>query len=82
MTLVAPDEKIDWFRIIIDLERSGYSLRAVSAAIDTPHSTILGWKQGSAPAFEAGDRLIDLWETVLRKSRDSVHKVNRYSHLA
>lgn len=82
MALAAPDEKIDWFRVIVDLERSGYSFSSIGAAIGSPRSTIIGWKQGSSPAFEAGDLLIGLWESVLCKSRDSVHTVKRNSFLA
>lgn len=82
MTLVAPDEKIDWFRVIVDLERSGYSYASIGAAIGAARSTVIGWKQGSSPTFESGDLLIELWMSVLRKSRDSVHTVKRNSFLA
>lgn len=80
--LLDRDEKIDWFRVIIDLERSGYSFTSIATVTGAARSTIIGWKQGSTPRFEDGLRLIDLWEAVTKKSRETVHTVKRYSHLA
>jgi hypothetical protein len=82
MTLIGPDDKIDWFRVIIDLERSGYTISSVGVAINRPKSTILRWKQGSSLRYEDAVRLLDLWADVCNKSQDCVHTVNRYSHLA
>lgn len=76
------DEKIDWFRIVVDLERKGYSHIAIAAAIDVSKSTMQGWKQGATPRWEEGERLIELWVAVTTNGRETVHRVKRYSHLA
>jgi hypothetical protein len=75
-------ERVDWFRIIVDLERHGYRHADMSAAIDVAKSTLVGWKAGSRPAYDEGERLVLLWCMVMRNGRDSVPKVDRYSHRA
>jgi hypothetical protein len=76
------DEKVDWFRVIVDLERQGYGATLVALSIATPKTTLLGWKQGSRPRFEEGDRLIALWCRVTGNGRETVPKVSRYSYRA
>lgn len=76
------DVKIDWFRLIVDLDYHGYGPTTVSLSIDVAKTTLLGWKQGSRPRYEEGDRLIDLWVRVTGNGRETVPRVNRYSHRA
>lgn len=77
-----PDEKIDWFRIITDLERSGYSHFSISVVVNVGKRTVGGWKNGATPRWEEGEQLLSLWETVTKKGRETAHKVNRYSYRA
>lgn len=79
---LAPDEKIDWFRLIVELERVGYSHLSIAAAVGVAKRTVGGWKQGSSPRFEEGERLIDLWCQVTANGRETAHRVKRHSHLA
>lgn len=79
---VAPDEKIDWFSLFVDLGENGYSLRAISAAVMVPVPTLHGWKQGASPKYEEGERFIDLWLAVTGNVRESVRTVKRHSYLA
>lgn len=80
---IGRDEKIDWFRIIVELCHShSYTHSTIAAAVGAPKSTVQGWKQGSTPKYEDGERLIALWAQVTRNGRESVHRVKRYSHLA
>ncbi len=77
------DEKIDWFRIIVELCGSyGYTHSTIAAAVGSPKSTVQGWKQGATPKFEEGERLIDLWCQVTANGRETVHRVKRHSYLA
>ncbi len=80
--LISQDERIDWFRIIIDLERSSYPHASIAAAVGVSKRTVGGWKDGSTPRFEDGVRLIDLWSNVTGKGQESAHKVGKYSHQA
>lgn len=75
-------ERVDWFRIVVDLERSGYRHSDMAAAVGVAKSTLVGWKAGSRPAYDEGDRLVMLWCSVTRNGRDSVPKVDRYSYRA
>jgi len=81
--LVQPDEKVDWFRVIIDLCRRGYTHKTIAMAVGAGGSTtVYGWKQGSTPSFDEGDRLVSLWAQVTDNSRDSVPVIKRNSYLA
>ncbi len=80
--LISEDECIDWFRIIIDLERSGYPHVAIGAAVGVSKRAVGGWKDGSKPRFEDGCRLIALWANVTGKGQESAPKVGKYSHHA
>lgn len=79
---IAPDEKIDWFRIVIDLERSGYSHSSVASWVGVTKRAVGGWKQGATPRYEDGERLIALWCQVTKNGQESAHRVKRNSHLA
>lgn len=80
---LAPDEKYDFFRIIVDLcHHHGYTFKTIAAAIHSAASTVQGWKSGSSPKIEEGERLIDLWVQVTANNRETVHKVKRNSYLA
>ena len=52
---------VDWFRVICDLTRAGWSESRIAAAIHVPKSTLVGWKQGSEPRYRDGQALLDLW---------------------
>lgn len=80
--LISQNEKIDWFRIIIDLERSGYPHVAIGAAVGVSKRAVGWWKDGSKPRFEDGCRLIALWSNVTGKGQESAPKVGKYSHHA
>lgn len=81
--LVDPDEKIDWFRVIVELcTLHGYTHALIAMAVGAGKSTVQGWKQGSTPAWDEGERLIALWCSVTGNGRETVHRVKRHSHLA
>lgn len=62
----------DWFRIIIDICRHGYSHAAVAVAVGSPKSTVQGWKQGAVPRWNEGERLVCLWSQVTGKGREEL----------
>ncbi|HLO63290.1 MAG TPA: hypothetical protein VK165_10050 [Azonexus sp.] len=76
----APRKKllVDWFRIIIDLERNGYRCEYIAAAVGAGKSTVRGWKQGSRPAYDEGDRMVMLWCIVMAKERIDVPMISPY----
>ncbi|KHJ66589.1 hypothetical protein QU24_18530 [Pantoea rodasii] len=66
--------KIDWFRILSDMSRSGYSLQDIAEELDVVASTLIGWKKGASPRHHTGEALIELWCRVNSKGRDELPK--------
>jgi hypothetical protein len=65
--------RIDWFRTLVELQDKGYNITSVSAAIDVPKSTLMGWRNLDAePRHADGERLVDLWCQVYRLPRDAL----------
>lgn len=59
--------RTDWFRILTDLQYSGYPHTRVCAVIDVSPATLRGWKSGSEPAHNYGHALLELWTEVTGK---------------
>lgn len=72
------DSKIDWFRVITDLERASYSHTSIASVCDVAKRTVGGWKQGSEPRYSDGDQLLLLWSAVTGKEREVVPMVGRF----
>lgn len=69
---------VNWFRVLVDLERKGYGATATATAISVPKATLLGWKGGSRPGYEEGDRLLMLWGMVTGNSREMVPTISQF----
>jgi transposase-like protein len=66
--------KIDWFQILSELSRSGYSLQDIAEELDVVASTLIGWKKGASPRHHTGEALIELWCRVTGKDRQELPK--------
>lgn len=72
---------IDWFYVLLDIQRKGYTPATIGMAIDVPRTTILGWRDLHAnPRHMDGEKLITLWCTVTGQTREALptivpHKV-------
>lgn len=64
--------KIDWFRILADLSRKGYSLQGIADELDVVASTLIGWKKGASPRHHTGEALIEMWCRVTGSTRKEV----------
>lgn len=58
------DTRIDWFRVIADLNRAGYSTRGFADSLGIARTTIEGWKAGSEPKHADGEKLLAWWSQV------------------
>jgi len=67
--------RVDWFRVIDDVTRRGYSLYEIAQATDISKSALIGWKQGSHPSHHHGETLIDFWCEVTHKERSTLPQV-------
>lgn len=79
---IPPDQRIWWFRIIVDLCANGYTHQSIAVAVGVSKSSIQNWKTGATPGYDEGSRLIQLWCQVTRNGQETVPRINRYSHLA
>lgn len=62
--LAADPDRVDWFGVLLGLQRAGLPVSSVSDQLAIPRSTILGWKQGAEPKFADGEALIGLWMRI------------------
>jgi len=67
--------RVDWFKVITQLSRAGYSPHVVSDAIGVPRSTLIGWKQGAEPRYTEGERLVSLWCLSMDRDRSKLPMV-------
>lgn len=78
----ADDSRVDWFRLITDLNRAGNSTRRFADNLGIARTTIEGWKAGSEPKHADGERLIALWCEQLGRSRDQLPMIRRHDFRA
>lgn len=65
-------KRIDWFRVITMVLRSGYSIQSAADSIDVARTTLIGWKQGAEPRYSEGERLVLLWCQITGLDRSSL----------
>ncbi len=73
-------KRIDWFRVITDVLRSGYSIQGAADEIGVARTTLIGWKQGAEPRYSEGDQLVLLWCRVAKKGRDMLPTTDCWSY--
>lgn len=59
---------IDWFRVIVDLERSGLTQADIAAAIDRSQAQVAAYKSvpDTEPPFHSAMLLLALWDERCR----------------
>ncbi|MES2241882.1 MAG: hypothetical protein V4639_03325 [Pseudomonadota bacterium] len=58
--------RIDWFRVIVELEGKGYRPARIAATIGWPRGTVVGWRNYDAePSHAGGEALVNLWIQVV-----------------
>lgn len=71
-----PNElRIDWFQVITNLNRAGYSPQSIADAIAVARTTLLGWKQGAEPRYSEGERLVLFWLQITGFTREQLPQV-------
>lgn len=72
--------RVDWFRLLNDLKREGYSHYAIAHFTKIPKSTLDGYKAGAEPRHCDGQTLIDCWAQVT--GQHELPMISPYSHTA
>lgn len=72
--------RVDWFRVIVQLQRLGWTYERIGSATDSGTSTVREWLSMTVePAHWRGELLLDLWAAQTGKRRDSAPTTRRYS---
>lgn len=65
-------DRVDWFRVLIQLQRAGRSLHDVADQTGVSHSQLRAYiAHGQEPAHWRGEAILGYWVTVTGKGRDS-----------
>ena len=72
---------VHWFRLFYEMKLEGYSFYDISIATQIPKTTLFAYKNGAEPTHSNGVMIIAFWSHITKNSQDSVHKIDRYSHL-
>lgn len=64
--------RVDWFRVLADLQYLGLSNYDVSQRLGIAKRTIGGWKAGAEPRHCDGEELIALWVHMTSKPREGL----------
>lgn len=54
-------KRIDWFKVVTEVLRCGYSIQSAAEEIGVARTTLFGWRQGAEPRYSEGERLVQLW---------------------
>lgn len=78
MNALAPTTRIDWFRILEDVAREGFTLYEVSQFTTIPKSTLMGYRNlGTEPRHDVGDTLLAFWSQVMNRPATDAPRVPR-----
>ena len=79
----ATEQRVDWFRLLADLKRLGFSLRSLPEHVHIPYETMRDWaNKGHEPRHSDGERLIAFWQTVMNRPRESVPMIDPHDFRA
>jgi lambda repressor-like predicted transcriptional regulator len=74
--------RVDWFRVLLDMRRRGYSQVAVAREAGIPRSTLQQWCSAACPVqakFEDGLRVITLWCAITEQPVERLPWINRFA---
>lgn len=71
--MIANALRVDWFRVIADLARAGYTARRIATELGVSRIRVVGWKNaGHEPRYTDGSRLLALWAQATGRRVDDV----------
>ena len=59
--------RVDWFRLITELQATKVSLRKQSSVAEVALATVYYWKAGGEPKFYHGARLVQYYTSITGK---------------
>lgn len=69
--------RVDWFRVLVNLDREGYSERDIAALVGMSKGWVEHLKKspGAEPRLDDGMALLDLWCEAMDKALEDVPRV-------
>jgi hypothetical protein len=63
-------QRIDWFRVICELQRSGWTLASIGAQVGRSEGWVIHLNNSpdAQPRFDDGEALIALWAIATRRT--------------
>lgn len=61
--------RVDWFRVLTDLQRAGYSLATLQELTGISRSTLGRYRCGAEPRHADGEQLLAFWCQVQGRER-------------
>jgi hypothetical protein len=77
MTIVVHVVRIDWSRVLLDLESAALSLRRIEHLTGISKSALSRYRNGAAPMHADGELLITLWSESQQADRDALPVLSR-----
>lgn len=71
-------QRVDWFMVLADLQRFGFSNVSVAHQVDVPRSSLATYKEGSEPSHAVGEKLIAFWCACTARTRDELPMTQRF----
>lgn len=60
------DDRVDWFRVIADLQRAGMPHAQIAKEVDVSRMTISNWQVGiTEPKYSKGAKLLMVYRSVV-----------------
>jgi len=77
---VTRNSRIDWFRVIVEIQRSGWSLDRIAFEMQRSKGSISNLKNipGTEPRFHDGMKLLGLWCDVTGKQHTDAPTTELY----
>lgn len=77
-----PVERVDWFRMLTQMQAEGYSLHGLVYFCGIPKSSLIAYKNGMQPSYNVGKTLIRAWSEITGQDQADVPTISPYSFKA
>ncbi|MCW5141072.1 hypothetical protein [Burkholderia cenocepacia] len=75
----APDVRIDWFRVLDDLNRGGFSVARLSRITSIPRTSLNNYRYGAEPAHAVGMCILRHWSIQTGRDIADAPLVRRFT---
>jgi ribosome-binding protein aMBF1 (putative translation factor) len=74
--MAATDPLVDFEKVLLDLQRRGWSYRAIATEIGVSETTAKNYVyHGARPAYDVGESLVKLWMVTTLSTREQLPRL-------